>query len=85
MGFWQKKGYNFFYHFAHIQSSIRGINIKLCMMVIGVDVFHRTNNIFIMADIFDYVINFIFAHFLPFFAQNPAEKAIFQKSEDITL
>lgn len=26
-----------------------------------------------------------FAHFLPFFAQNLAEKAIFQKSEDVTL
>ena len=25
-----------------------------------------------------------FAHFLPFFAQNPAENAIFQKSEDVT-
>ena len=26
-----------------------------------------------------------FAHFVPFFAQNLAEKAIFQKSEDVTL
>ena len=34
--------------------------MKFCMMVIGVDVFHVENNIFIIADIVDDVINFVF-------------------------
>ena len=38
-----------------------------------------------MADIFDDIAILIFCTFFALFAKNPAEKAIFQKSVDVTL